>query len=64
METVYRKNIIVELSRCDRDCRMSVPAVFEAFQDIAVEHAEKLGLGGHGRKRAFLDHREDQGTYP
>ena len=45
METVYRKNIIVELSRCDRDCRMSVPAVFEAFQDIAVEHAEKLGLG-------------------
>ncbi len=45
MEGVYRKNIIVELSRSDRDCLMSVPAVFEAFQDIAVEHAEKLGLG-------------------
>ena len=45
MEGVYRKNIIVELSRSDRDCLMSVPAMFEAFQDIAVEHAEKLGLG-------------------
>ncbi len=45
METVYRKNVIVELSRCGRDCRLSVPAVFEAFQDIAVEHAELLGLG-------------------
>ena len=45
MEGIYQKHILVELSRCGRDSRLSVPAVFEAFQDIAVEHAERLGLG-------------------
>ena len=45
MEGIYRKSMLVELSRSDRDCRLSVPAIFEAFQDIAVEHAELLGMG-------------------
>ena len=45
MEGVYRKRFLVELSRSSGDCRLSVPAIFEMFQDIAVEHVESLGLG-------------------
>ena len=50
MEGIYQKHILVELSRCDRDSRLSLPAVFETFQDIAVEHAERLGLGAEAMK--------------
>ena len=54
MEGIYRKNILIELSRCALDSRLSVPAVFEAFQDIAVEHAEKLGLGAEAMTKRGL----------
>ena len=54
MESIYQKHILVELSRCDRDSRLSVAAVFEAFQDIAVEHAEHLGLGAEAMKARGL----------
>ena len=54
MECEYRKHTIVELSRCANDSRLSVPAVFEAFQDIAVEHAEILGLGAEAMTKRGL----------
>ena len=54
MEGLYQKHTQVELSRCAGDSRLSVPAVFEAFQDIAVEHAERLGLGAEAMTKRGL----------
>lgn len=45
MAETYRKQMIVGTSLCGADGRMNIPSTFAVFQDIASEHAEKLGLG-------------------
>ncbi len=41
----YEKNYTVGPSDCDHTSRMGMPAAFEAFMDIASEHAELLNIG-------------------
>ena len=45
MEAKMTKQVVIPLSRCDSTMRLSVPACFEEFMDIAAEHAEALGVG-------------------
>jgi len=45
MAETYRKQMIVGISLCGADGKMSIPGTFAVFQDIASEHAEKMGLG-------------------
>ena len=45
MKCRYEKNYTVGPSDCDHTSRMGMPATFEAFMDIASEHAESLNIG-------------------
>lgn len=55
MAETYRKQMIIGTSLCGADGKMNLPSTFAAFQDIASEHAEKLGLGfeAMAEKHAF-----------
>ena len=43
---VYSKQIIVSPSMCGASPALSHAAVFTLFQDLAAEHAERIGVGG------------------
>ena len=45
MAESYRRQMMIGTSLCGADGKMSIPGTFASFQDIASEHAEKLGLG-------------------
>ena len=45
MLEVYQKKLIISPSNADVTGRMSYPAAFSIFMDLAAEHAELLGLG-------------------
>lgn len=45
MKNRYEKNYTIGPSDCDHTSRMGMPAAFEAFMDIASEHAELLNIG-------------------
>ena len=45
MKCRYEKNYTVGPSDCDHTSRMGMPSAFEAFMDIASEHAESLNIG-------------------
>ena len=45
MKCRYEKNYTVGPSDCDHTSRLGMPAAFEAFMDIASEHAESLDIG-------------------
>lgn len=47
MNCVLRSSYHVPLSRCDLTGRLSIPDTFAACQDIATEHAERIGVGGN-----------------
>ena len=42
---VYQKKLIISPSNADNTGRMSYPAAFSIFMDMAAEHAELLNLG-------------------
>ena len=41
----YQKNLIISPSNTDLTGKLSYPAAFSIFMDLAAEHAELLGLG-------------------
>ena len=41
----YQKNLIISPSNADLTGKLSYPAAFSIFMDLAAEHAELLGLG-------------------
>lgn len=45
MKCIHEKKYTVGPSDCDHTTRMSIPAAFDVFMDIASEHAESLGIG-------------------
>lgn len=45
MKCRFEKKYVVGPSDCDYTSRMSMPAAFDIFMDIASEHAESLGIG-------------------
>ena len=45
MQGFLEKEILVAASYCDQNKKMMLPCVFTLFQDIAGEHAKKLGIG-------------------
>ena len=45
MLEVYQKKLIISPSNADSTGRMSYPAAFSIFQDMAAEHAEFMNLG-------------------
>lgn len=45
MLEIYQKNLIISPSIADSNGKMSYPAAFDIFMDMAAEHAEFLGLG-------------------
>ena len=45
MKARFEMDHTVGPSDCDRRARMSIPAAFDCFMDIASIHAEKLGIG-------------------
>ncbi len=45
MDSKYTKTILVAPSRCDSRSLLSYAHTFSVFQDIAGEHAERLGIG-------------------
>ena len=45
MDYVYSLDMTVPASRCDAEGKLSVPAAFELFMDLAAEHAAALGMG-------------------
>ncbi len=45
MKCRYEKKYTIGPSDCDHTSRMGMPAAFEAFMDIASEHAESLNIG-------------------
>ncbi len=47
MERTYSRDFRVPASRCGADGKLSVPAFFEVFMDLAAEHAQELGMGLH-----------------
>lgn len=46
MQNKLEKDFLVLTSMCDDTARLSVPAVFSVFMDLATEHAQTLGCGG------------------
>lgn len=51
MAETYRKQMIVGTSLCGADGKMNIPSTFAAFQDIASEHAERMGIGFEKMRR-------------
>lgn len=45
MERSYSQVCRVPASRCGADGKLSVPAIFDLFMDLAAEHAQELGMG-------------------
>ena len=45
MKCRFDKNYTVGPSDCDHTSKMSLPAAFDIFMDMAAEHAENLGIG-------------------
>ena len=45
MAEMYSKKMMIGTSMCGADGKMSIPSTFAAFQDIASEHAEYMGIG-------------------
>ena len=45
MQEKYSREMTVVTSMCGADGKISIPSAFTAFQDIAAEHAEVLGVG-------------------
>lgn len=45
MAEIYRKQMTIGTSLCGADGKMNIPSVFTAFQDVASEHAECMGVG-------------------
>ena len=45
MLEIYQKKLIISPSNADSTGRMSYPAAFSIFQDMAAEHAEFMNLG-------------------
>jgi len=54
MKAVFTNEKYVGVSDCDSASRMSIPATFETFQDIAAQHAELLGVGGLAMQKRNL----------
>lgn len=46
MEGYFEKTAVLTPSQCDASSRLSLYSTFVLFQDIASEHAERLGIGG------------------
>lgn len=44
MKNRYERELLVPLSHCDNNSRLSVPFMFNLFMDIATDHAEQLHL--------------------
>lgn len=45
MDPRYTRQDLVRLSDCDADARLSLPAYFDLFMDVATLHAGELGIG-------------------
>lgn len=44
MNSIMKRDTIIPLSLCDNTARLSVPAMFTLFMDIATDHANELKL--------------------
>ena len=47
----YSRNLTVTPSQCDGHSRLSIPAVFDLFQDTATLHADYFDIGPAGMNR-------------
>ncbi len=54
MEGYLEKEQLVAASYCDQNKRMTLPCIFVLFQDIAGEHAKKLGIGERDMEKKGL----------
>lgn len=45
MQTIFHKDIYINMSHCDATSHLGIPNAFGVFLDLATEHAESLGIG-------------------
>lgn len=45
MQNKFQKNFVVPVSSCDHNAKLSFVGIFNAFMDVATDHACLLGIG-------------------
>ena len=47
----YRRDVMILPSMCDSDSKLSIPAAFDMFQNMATLHADHFDIGPAGMSR-------------